>query len=266
MTNNSVIQIINSMTTKSCEDDPILTTIFKKVAPFITDEITTIINISLLEVVFADQWKNAIVHPLLKMAGLNHTLKNYRPVSDLPFLSKVVEKCMLEQMTTHCTHQDLMPDYQSAYITNYSCETALVKLTSDILNAMEYQRATALVVLNLSVAFNTVDHSILLEILNHRFGIDDGALDWYNSYLKGRIMTVYCNGQIAKPKHFHASVPQGSCGGPVLYLIYTSTIQDNIPPTIDLHAFAHDHGLKSTSIRRHSSGTKCHFRPGELCT
>ena len=58
-------------------------------------------------------------------------------------------------------------------------------------------------------------------------------------------MTVYCNGQIAKLKHLHASIPQGSCGGPMLYLIYASTIQDNIPPTIDLHAFTDDHGLKN---------------------
>ena len=96
---------------------------------------------------------------------------------------------------------------------------ALGKLTSDILNAMEYQRATVLVVLDLSVPFDTIDHGILLDIPNHRFGIDGSALDWYNSYLWGRTMTVYCNDQIAKPKQLHASIPQGSCGEPVLYLI-----------------------------------------------
>ena len=193
ITNDCVIRIINSMTTKSFESDPIPTTIFKKVVPFIIDEITAIINISSLKGVFANQWKNSIVHPLLKKVGLDHTLNDYRAVSNLPILSKVVEKCMLEQLTTHYTYKDLMPDYQSAYRTSYSCETALVKLTSDILNAMEYQRATALVVLNLSAAFITVDHDILLEVLNHRIGIDGSALDWYNSYLQGRTMTVYCN-------------------------------------------------------------------------
>ena len=146
---------------------------------------------------------------------------------------------MLEQLTTHCMHQDLMPNYQLTYRTNYSYETALVKL------AMEYQNATALVVLNLSATFNTVDHGILLEVLNHGFSMDGSALDWYNSYLWGMTMTVYCNDQIAKPKQLHAYVPQGSCGGPVIYLIYASTIQDIILPTIDLHAFADDHGLKN---------------------
>ena len=65
-------------------------------------------------------------------------------------------------------------------------------------------------------------------------------------------MTVYCNNRKAKPKQLHASVPQGSCGGAVLYLIYASTIQDIIPPTIDLHAFADDHGLKN------------HFKTGDI--
>ena len=112
---------------------------------------------------------------------------------------------------------------------------------------MKYQKAMVLVVLDLSVAFDTVDHSILLEVLNHRFGIDGSALEWYNSYLQGRSMTVHCNDKMAKPRQLHASIPQGTCGGPVLYLIYASTIQDIIPPTIDLHAFADDHGLKTTS-------------------
>ena len=88
--------------------------------------------------------------------------------------------CMLEQLNTDCNHHDLMPDYQSAYSTDYSCETALVKLTSDILNAMEYQKAMALAVPDLSATFNTMDHGILLDVLNHRFGINGSALEWYN--------------------------------------------------------------------------------------
>ena len=111
---------------------------------------------------------------------LDNILKNFRPVSNLPFLSKVVEKCMLVQVNTHCDHHDLILDYQSAYRTCYICETALVKLTSDILNAMEYQKAMALVVLDLSAAFKSVDHGIFLEVLNHRFGVDGSALELYN--------------------------------------------------------------------------------------
>ena len=137
---------------------------------------------------------------MLKKDGLDLVLKNYRPASNLSFLTKVVKKCMFEQLNTHYNHHDLMLDYQSAYRTDYSCETALVKITSDIFNAMECQKAMALVVLDLSAAFNTVNHGILLDILNHRFGVDDSALEWYNSFLQGRSMTVYCNDSKAKRK------------------------------------------------------------------
>ena len=244
MTNQHVLSRINSMATKSCENDPIPTSIFKKAASHIIDEIRAIINISLCKGFFACKWKNVITCSFIKKVGLDLSLKNYRLVNNLPFLSKVVEKCMLEQLNTHCNHHDLMLGYQSAYRTDYSCGTALVKLTSDIPNAMEYQKAIALVVLDLSAAFDTVDHGILFDILNHRFGVDGSVLEWYYSYLQGRSMTVYYNDSKTKPKQLQGSIPQGSCGGPVLYLIYTSTIQENIPPTIDLHAFVDNHGLK----------------------
>ena len=152
------------------------------------------------EGVFTSQWKNAIIHPLLKKVGLDLILKNYRPVNNLPFLSKVVKTCMLEQLNTNCDHHDLMPDYQSAYRTDYSCETALVKLNSDNLNAMGYQKVMALVVLDLIATFDTRDHGILLDILSHIFGVDGSALEWYNSCLPGRSMTVYCNDSKTKPK------------------------------------------------------------------
>ena len=144
MANEHVLRIINNMATKSCGSDPIPTSIFKKGTPIIIDEITVIVNISLCEDVFASQWKNAIILPLLKRVGLDLIMKNYRPVSNLPFLLKVVEKCMFEQLNTHCDHHYLILDYQSAYRSDYSCETALVKLTSDILNAMEYQKSNGI--------------------------------------------------------------------------------------------------------------------------
>ena len=103
MTNEHVIRTINSITTKSCEGDPI----FKKVAPFITDEITAIINISLIKGVFANHQRNAIVCPLLKKAGLAHILKNYRPVSNLPFLSKWLKSACLNNWPSIATFKTI---------------------------------------------------------------------------------------------------------------------------------------------------------------
>ena len=93
-------------------------------------------------------------------------------------MSKLVEKCMLIQLNEHCSNQDLMPGYQSAYRANYSCETSILKLCNDILWAIERQDITALVALDLSVAFDTVDHGVLLNVLHNQFGITGNALHW----------------------------------------------------------------------------------------
>ena len=96
-------------------------------------------------------------------------MKNYRPVSNLPFMSKLVEKCMLAQFNKHCKDNLLMPDYQSAYRSNYSCETSLVKLVNDTLWGFENQNAVSLISLDLSAAFDTVDHNVLLDVPDLEF-------------------------------------------------------------------------------------------------
>ena len=93
----------------------------------------------------------------------------------------MVEGAVLQQFTKHCKDQDLFPDYQSAYRPNYSCETALVKIVNDILWTMENKKVTALMAIDLSTAFDTVDHSILITVLRERFGITDTALSWFKS-------------------------------------------------------------------------------------
>ena len=196
-----------------------------------------------------------------KITYLLKSIGSHTDASTVLTLYIIINLAFYHYILTHTS-----TDCQSAYRTNYSCETTLVKLTSDILNAMEYQRATALVVLDLSAAFDTVDHGILLEILNHRFGIDGSALDWYNSYLQGRTMTVYCNGQIAKPKHLHASHSSRQLWWtwalPNLYQHDTRQHPINNWPS---HICRWPWTEKLLQYRRHSSGTKCHFRPGELC-
>ena len=116
--------------------------------------------------------------------GLTLIYSNYRPVSNLSFLSKVVEKVVLDQFRSHCANHRLSSDYQSAYHANYSCETALLKIVNDILWAMERQDITALISIDLSVGFNTVDHNILIEVLHREFGVTETALEWFASYLR----------------------------------------------------------------------------------
>ena len=156
-----VSKLVKAMATKSCETDAISTKLLKKILPSITGSITNIINLSLEQGVFAKNWKTAIVRPLLKKLGLDLIPPNYRPVSNLLFLPKHLEKCALQQFNDHCAKYDLMPDYQSRYCTNYSNKTSLVKLTNDLLWGMEYQEVMTLTVLDLSAAFLTADHQIL---------------------------------------------------------------------------------------------------------
>ena len=152
---------------------------------------------------------------------------------------------------------------------NYSCETALVKIVSDILWAMENKKVTTLMAINLSAAFNTVDHSVLIAILRERFGITDTALSWFKSYLHPRYCKVNVGTNYSKDRELVCCVPQGSCAGPILFTVYASTIESVITTqtsdngeeessqirinhpndratTVSLHEFADDHALKNT--------------------
>ena len=169
------------------------------------------------------------------------TFSNYRPVSNLAFLSKVIEKSALYRLNKHASENDLLPKNQSAYRQYHSCESALLRLVNDLLAAMENQEVTALIALDLSAAFDTVDHDILLDVLKSQYGVCGAALDWMDSYLRSRSCCVSVNGCMSKPRELKCSVPQGSCLGPWLYLTYAGTIFDIVPPSISVYGFADDH-------------------------
>ena len=190
-----------------------------------------------------NKWKTAIIKPLLKNVGLDPVMKNYRPVSNLPFMSNLVEKCMLAQFNKHCEENDLIPDYQSPYRSNYSCETSLVKLVNDILWDFENQNAVALVALDLIAAFYTVDHDVLLDALPTRFSILGSAYNWFSSYFRPRTCLVEIENSRSCKKSLDFSVLQGSCVGSVLYSVHASSLQTEIPDSVRLNAFANDHSL-----------------------
>ena len=115
MTESEICKIIMSIKSKSCELDPILTTLMKRLLPKCIHIITSIVNISLETGQFYSGWKVAVVQPPLKKSGLDLIHKNYRPVSNLSFLSKIIERAMLHQFSNHCDQHNLLPDFQSAY-------------------------------------------------------------------------------------------------------------------------------------------------------
>ena len=232
-----------SMKSKCCELDALPTSLLKRMIDVCLPSITKIVNLSLETGQFTYQWKVAIVRPLLKKLGLDLIKKNYRPVSNLSFLSKVIEKAMLKQFNEHCDNYGLLPDYQSAYRSNYSCETSLLKLTNDILWNMENKQVTALVMMDLSATFDTVDHELLLEILHHRYSISDDALKWYDNYLRPRGFKVCIGDSYSKERPLTFSVPQGSCSGAVIFIAYIESLSDIILHPIQLAGFADNHSI-----------------------
>ena len=148
MTEDEVIKIIEGMSPKSCELDAIPSSLLKQLATDLAPALTKVVNTSLTSGVFATNWKTSIIRSILKKLWLELLLANYRPVNNLSFISKLVEKCALKQFIQHCNDQDLIPDYQSTYRSGYSTETALVKITNDILWSFKKQHASALIVMD----------------------------------------------------------------------------------------------------------------------
>ena len=231
---------------QSCELDAIPTAIFKTLLPTTIHLITKIVNISLGEGQFIRAWKTAMVRPLLKKLGLEVINANFRPISNLTFLSKVIERCMLLQLSAHCDQYGLQPEYQSAYRVHHSCETAILQLNNDILWGMESQSITSLVAIDLSAAFDTVDHDILLDILKCKFGIDRKALKWFDSYLRPRSFKVVIDGTCSEEQDLTVSVPQGSCAGANIFNLYCAPLEKVVTPSLKISGFADNHSIRDS--------------------
>ena len=232
------------MPPKTCALDTIPTAKLQELLEGCLPVLTHLVNSSLGQGRFCEVWKEAIVKPLIKKITLGTENSKYRLVSNLCFISKVVEKVTLDQFNSHCQEHNLVPEYQSAYRKRHSCETSLVKLVNDILWNMENQLVTAIVILDLSAAFDTVDHDILLEVLGKCFGIVGAARTWYESYLKPRKFRVAVEDKISQPRQLDYSVLQGSVQGAFLFIAYASTLEQIVDGQLTLNGFADDHSVR----------------------
>ena len=241
---DDVRKLIKRSPNKQCESDPIPTWLLKICIDSLLPILTSLINQSLQLGYFPEEWKNALVTPLLKKLGLELIFPNFRPVSNLSFISKLTERASVDQLTTHMEQKHPLPSHQSAYRPYHSTETALLKVQSDILMNMDKQRVTLLVMLDLSAAFDTIDHNILLQTLKEDAGINHTALQWFTSYLHNRTQQVRVAGMKSETFSLATGVPQGSCLSPVLFTIYIAAlfriIENHLP---DAHGYADDHQL-----------------------
>jgi hypothetical protein len=238
-------KIIASAANKSCGLDIVPTSLLKLnrcILEAILPSLTGIVNASLLSGVFPSCFKRALVRPHLKKSGLDvNDLKNYRPVSNTKFLSKIIEKAVAQQITKHLDDCNLSDPLQSAYRKGASTETALIRIKADMDNILDAGDGILLVLLDLSAAFDTIDHQILLQRLEAEIGLSGTALNWMRSYITGRTQAVVINDSTSEDKCLKMGVPQGSVLGPLLFLIYILPLRRIIQRhNVNRHGFADD--------------------------
>ena len=208
----------------TCGSDPIPSTVVKHHLNILLPIITRLIKWSLKTGSFHKIWKKSIITPLQKKVGQDTEYANYRPVNNLPFLSKITEKAMIQQLNlyleTHCP----LPNTVCAYRKNLSTEHAILKILDTIYKNMDKQCVTLVLAIDLSAAFDTVNHSLLLKVLNKTYNIKETALRQFTSYLSDHSVCIQINNRISQELDLPFSVPQGSCAGPILFNIYISTL------------------------------------------
>ena len=168
--------------------------------------------------------------PLLKKPSLDpDTLKNYREISNVSFLSKVLEKAAFNQLTIYMSDNNLLEPMQSAYRKYHSTETAPVWVQNDILRALDNHNAVVLVLLNLSTAFDTINHPILVSRLEHRLGLSDTVFQWFCNYFSGRRQeSVLVGKERSEVRSVDCGILQGSVLGPLIFTVYSAPIIGDI--------------------------------------
>ena len=187
-------------------------------------------------------FKLALIKPHLKKQTLDlDLLKNYRPVSNLHFISKIVEKVVIQRLEVHITRNDLQDSVQSAYRKQHSTETALLKIHNDIVTSLDQKKCSLLASFDFSAAFDTVDHSILIHRLQYEYRIGGVALQWFRSYLLDRNQIVSIQSRKSNIYHLQCGVPQGSVFGAQMYTMYTRQLSDVIKKQdVIHHSYADD--------------------------
>uniref|UniRef100_A0A8C6K929 Reverse transcriptase domain-containing protein n=1 Tax=Nothobranchius furzeri TaxID=105023 RepID=A0A8C6K929_NOTFU len=192
---------------------------------------------------FRSSTTSAVIHPLLKKPSLDPSLhSSFRPISKLPFISKILEKVVAKQLTAALDEHNIYDSFQSGFRRAHSTETALLRVSNDLLTHSDAGDCSVLVLLDLTAAFDTVDHHLLLERLRDWVGLSGSALEWFSSYLSERSFSVAVSKFRSSTTSLTHGVPQGSVLGPLLFLLYLLPLQHILSSFkgISYHLYADD--------------------------
>ena len=247
--------VFSGVNLRSCELDPlppfIIIDLLDDLAPFFL----YLFNRSLAEGCIPASQKRALVFPALKKTNLDpNDCKNYRPISNLSFLSKTLERLVSIQILPYLESSGLLPSHQSGFRVFHSTETALLSMLADIYSAIDKAQVSLLALFDVSAAFDMVDHNILLQRLESSYGLKGVPLLWLQSYLSGRTQMVIAGNSRSNWVPVLLGVPQGSVLGPLLFILYTADITSLFTKySATGHLFADDvqayvHGPASTQL------------------
>jgi hypothetical protein len=233
---DDVTAAIGKLPDKSSSADPLPVPVLKSVAGELAPFLTELFNRSLASGCFPLSFKDAFITPILKKPSLDTAdIRSYRPISNLSVVSKLLERAVARQLVDYLRSSNLLPPYQSGFRAGHSTETAVLRVLSDLLLAVDSGDYAALVLLDLSAAFDTVDHAILLKRLQTSFGLNGPVLYWFRSYLSGRSQYVRRGASRSLSSQLKCGVPQGSVLGPILFILYIA----------DVISLIERHGLRS---------------------
>jgi hypothetical protein len=224
-----VRRAIKQSPSKSCRLDPAPTWLVKTCLDEMLPLITRVINLSLSTGIVPCIFKTSHITPVPKKSLQDpDDLAGYRPIANLMFLSKILEKIVDNQLRAYLREHNLFPAMQAAYRANHSTETALTRVYNDILLAVDKGQEVILVLLDYSSAFDSIDHKKITRCFQQSYGIDGTALSWLTSYLIDRKQIVVVNGTMGDEYPLSWGVPQGSVMGPLYFAMYTGSISNTI--------------------------------------